>query len=141
MASRLAVATRGDMPLLREIFEKKEEIHATQDELRSMARGACDAAMFNARLETSGFLSIGGEPASEGERGFIGQLNDRLGVTPGAHQAEVGLSFFDKILERLGIRTAKAVPVLRGPAPMWRLRRRWCASRYRSSTALRSSRN
>jgi hypothetical protein len=58
-----------------------------------------------------GFLGFGGERVSEGERVFIGKLNELLGVTPGAYQAEVKVSFFDKVLEKLGIKTAKAAPV------------------------------
>jgi hypothetical protein len=58
-----------------------------------------------------GFLGFGGERVSEGERVFLGRLNDLLGVTPGAYQAEVKVSFFDKVLEKLGIKGAKAAPV------------------------------
>jgi hypothetical protein len=58
-----------------------------------------------------GFLGFGGERVSEGERVFIGKLNQLLGVTPGAYQAEVKVSFFDKVLEKLGIRSARAAPV------------------------------
>jgi hypothetical protein len=63
-----------------------------------------------------GFLGIGGERISEGERQFIDSLHKLLGTPAGAYQAEVKLSFFDRILDKLGIKRAQAAPAT--PAPM-----------------------
>lgn len=79
------------------------------DAYRRMLGGIAEK-IANASKE-GGFLGFGGERVSEGERVFIGKLNELLGVTPGAYQAEVKVSFFDKVLEKLGIKTAKAAPV------------------------------
>jgi hypothetical protein len=125
LASQMAEAVRGDQPLLKELFGK-EEIRATQDEIRSMVKGLADKAAINSRLQESAassissamaalsakgaggdledyrrllggiaekianaskegsFLGFGGERVSEGERAFIGKLNQLLGVAPGA---------------------------------------------------------
>jgi hypothetical protein len=64
-----------------------------------------------------GFLGIGGERISEGERQFIDSLHKLLGTPAGAYQAEVKLSFFDKILDKLGIKRAQAAPAAPAPSP------------------------
>jgi hypothetical protein len=58
-----------------------------------------------------GFLGFGGERVSEGEGAFIAKLQDLLGTKAGAYQAEVKVSFFDRILEKLGIKSARAATV------------------------------
>ncbi len=56
-------------------------------------------------------MGFGGERVSEGERQFIAKLHELLGAPAGTYQSEVKVSFFDRILEKLGIRTARAEPV------------------------------
>lgn len=82
---------------------------ADAEAYRKLLGGIADKVA-NASKE-GGLLGFGGERVSEGERVFITKLHDLLGTAPGAYQAEVKVSFFDKILEKLGIKSAKAAPV------------------------------
>ena len=86
---------------------------ADAEAYRRFLGGIADSVA-NASKE-GGFLGFGGERVSEGERQFIAKLHDLLGTPAGAYQSEVKVSFFDRILEKLGIGTARAEPV--PPAP------------------------
>lgn len=83
---------------------------ATDAEAYRKLLGGIADKVANASKE-GGFLGFGGERVSEGERVFITKLHDLLGVAPGTYQAEVKVSFFDKVLEKLGIKSARAAPV------------------------------
>ncbi len=50
MASSMAEAVRGDHPLLKEVFGK-DDIRASQDEIRAMVKGVADKATLNAKLQ------------------------------------------------------------------------------------------
>lgn len=74
MASQIAEAVRGDQPLLRELFSK-EEIRATQDEIRTMAKGVTDKAVFNTRLQESAATTVKSAMAALAAKGASGDLD------------------------------------------------------------------
>ena len=74
MASQIAETMRGDQPLLRELFSK-EEIRATQDEIRTMLKGVTDTAAFNARLQESAATTIKSATAALTAKGASGDLD------------------------------------------------------------------
>jgi hypothetical protein len=50
MASTMAAAVRGDQPLLKDLFAK-DEISASQDQIKAMIKGATDKASLNTLLQ------------------------------------------------------------------------------------------
>jgi hypothetical protein len=50
MASTMAAAVRGDQPLLKELFAR-DEISASQDQIKAMIKGATDKASLNTLLQ------------------------------------------------------------------------------------------
>jgi hypothetical protein len=50
MASSMAEAVRGDHPLLKEIFAK-DDIRASQDDIRALIKGVSDTATLNVKLQ------------------------------------------------------------------------------------------
>jgi len=56
-ASTIAEAMRGDHPLLKEIFGR-DEIRASQDEIRAMISGVADKASLNTKLQDTAASTI-----------------------------------------------------------------------------------